>query len=172
MLVAVRTVGVEEELLVVDPSGRPVPLGPAALEVAARRGEGETVEEHDRAERGDDEAGGGDPVGRLVPELKTQQLEFGTRVCTVLDDVAADLRHWRGGAGPPRPARRGPPGPLPPPSPPGPPPAPPRRRPPPGGGPACALPAPAALNVPNYASRPLREPFVPQPGTPPADLLR
>jgi glutamate---cysteine ligase / carboxylate-amine ligase len=98
MLVAVRTVGVEEELLVVDPSGRPVPLGPAALEVAARRGEGETVEEHDRAERGDDEAGGGDPVGRLVPELKTQQLEFGTRVCTGLDDVAADLRHWRGRA--------------------------------------------------------------------------
>ncbi len=98
MLVGVRTVGVEEELLVVDPSGRPVPLGPAALEVAARHGEGETVEEHDRAERGDDEAGGGDPVGRLVPELKTQQLEFGTRVCTGLDDVAADLRHWRGRA--------------------------------------------------------------------------
>ncbi|SES71773.1 carboxylate-amine ligase [Geodermatophilus poikilotrophus] len=98
MLVAVRTVGVEEELLVVDPSGRPVPLGPAALEVAARRGEGETVEEHDRAGRGDDEAGGGDPVGRLVPELKTQQLEYGTRVCSGLDDVTADLRHWRGRA--------------------------------------------------------------------------
>lgn len=93
MLVGVRTVGVEEELLVVDPSGRPVPLGPAALEVAARRGEGETVEQHDRAERGDDEAG--DPRGSLVPELKAQQLEFGTRVCTGLDDVAADLRHWR-----------------------------------------------------------------------------
>ncbi len=98
MLIGMRTVGVEEELLVVDPAGRPVPLGPAALEVAARRGEGETVAEHDRAEQGDDEAGGsgaGDPVGRLVPELKAQQLEFGTRVCTALDDVAADLRHWR-----------------------------------------------------------------------------
>jgi hypothetical protein len=45
----VRTVGVEEELLVVDPSGTPVPWAPAALRVAARRGEGETVEEHDRA---------------------------------------------------------------------------------------------------------------------------
>ncbi|SHN59122.1 carboxylate-amine ligase [Geodermatophilus obscurus] len=98
MLIGVRTVGVEEELLVVDPSGRPVPLGPAALEAAARRGEGETVEEHERAEHGDGAAGGGDPVGRLVPELKTQQLEFGTRVCTALDDVAADLRHWRGRA--------------------------------------------------------------------------
>ncbi|MGY1683475.1 glutamate--cysteine ligase [Geodermatophilus sp. SYSU D01176] len=97
MLVGVRTVGVEEELLVVDPSGRPVPLGPAALEVAARRGEGETVEQHDRAERADDapDGGTGDPVARLVPELKAQQLEFGTRVCTALDDVAADLRHWR-----------------------------------------------------------------------------
>src|SRR3954468_22800999 len=82
----VRTVGVEEELLVVDPAGRPVPLGPAALEVAARRGEGETVAEHDRADReGDDHqrgddapsdaAGEGDPRGQLVPELKAQQLE-------------------------------------------------------------------------------------------------
>src|SRR3712207_8011694 len=96
MLVGVRTVGVEEELLVVDPSGRPVPLGPAALEVAARRGEGETVEEHDRAEREDgDTRAVDDPAARLVPELKAQQLEFGTRVCTVLEDVAADLRHWR-----------------------------------------------------------------------------
>ncbi|MGY1623025.1 glutamate--cysteine ligase [Geodermatophilus sp. SYSU D00965] len=101
-----RTVGVEEELLVVDPGGRPVPLGPAALEIAARRGEGETVAEHDRADRdledrrprddarsdaGDD----GDPRGQLVPELKAQQLEFATRVCTGLADVSADLRHWR-----------------------------------------------------------------------------
>src|ERR687894_845625 len=101
MLVGVRTVGVEEELLVVDPAGRPVPLGPAALEVAARRGEGETVEQHDRAEQADDAVG--DPRGSLVPELKAQQLEFGTRVCTGLDDVAADLRHWRGRGGAPGP---------------------------------------------------------------------
>ena len=37
--------GVEEELLVVDRQGRPLPLGPEALEVAVRRGQGETVEE-------------------------------------------------------------------------------------------------------------------------------
>src|SRR3954449_7286031 len=84
----VRTVGVEEELLVVDPDGRPVPLGPEALEVAARRGQGETVEQHD-ADDGSTEA------AHLVPELKAQQVEFGTRVCRTLDEVARELRHWR-----------------------------------------------------------------------------
>lgn len=94
-----RTVGVEEELLVVDPAGAPVPLAPEALEVAARRGEGETVQEHDLAERSDAPPGtdaGGAPSGpRLVPELKEQQIELGTRVCRDLDEVAAELRHWR-----------------------------------------------------------------------------
>jgi carboxylate-amine ligase len=84
----VRTLGVEEELLVVDPGGRPVPLGPEALEVAARRGQGETVEEHDRDE-------GGAEGAHLVPELKAQQLELGTRVCRTLEQVAAELRSWR-----------------------------------------------------------------------------
>jgi carboxylate-amine ligase len=93
----VRTVGVEEELLVVDPAGNPVPLGPEALQVAARRGEGETVEDHDRAEQAlsadnDDDA---DPGAQLVPELKEQQIELGTRVCKELSEVAAELRHWR-----------------------------------------------------------------------------
>jgi glutamate---cysteine ligase / carboxylate-amine ligase len=89
----VRTVGVEEELLVVDPAGRPVPLGPEALEVASRRGEGEDAAEHDRAEREDtdDETHG----AHLMPELKAQQLELGTRVCTTLTEVEAELRHWR-----------------------------------------------------------------------------
>jgi carboxylate-amine ligase len=94
----VRTVGVEEELLVVDSTGMPAPLGPDALEVAARRGEGETVEEHDRADRAD---GASDPPrrapggARLVPELKEQQVELGTRVCSTLEEVAGELRHWR-----------------------------------------------------------------------------
>lgn len=89
-----RTVGVEEELLVVDPSGRPVPLGPDALEVAARRGEGEDVEEHDRAER-EHAPADESTAASLVPELKAQQLEFGTAVCTGLADIDAELRHWR-----------------------------------------------------------------------------
>ena len=92
-----RTVGVEEELLVVDPSGRPVPLGPDALAVAARRGEGEDAEQHDRAEREDipaDES----TAAHLMPELKAQQLELGTAVCSTLAEVDAELRHWRGRA--------------------------------------------------------------------------
>jgi carboxylate-amine ligase len=89
----VRSVGVEEELLVVDPSGVPVPKGPEALEVAARRGEGEDAAEHDLVERGlaEDDA---DP-GHLMPELKAQQIELGTRVCTDLAGIEKELRHWR-----------------------------------------------------------------------------
>ena len=93
-----RTVGVEEELLVVDPSGTPVPLGPEVLQAASRRGEGETVEEHDRAEQAPDGGGSAAPEPRLVPELKEQQIELGTSVCAELAEVAAELRHWRGRA--------------------------------------------------------------------------
>src|SRR5918993_763063 len=91
---AVRTVGVEEELLVVDASGHPVPLGPAALEIASRRGEGETPEEHDRAER-DERTADAPGAAHLVPELKAQQLELGTPVCRTLDEVDRELRFWR-----------------------------------------------------------------------------
>jgi carboxylate-amine ligase len=87
----VRSIGVEEELLVVDPAGRPVPLGPEALEVAARRGEGETAEEHDRENGADDEKS----AAHLVPELKAQQIELGTRVCTTLAEIESELRFWR-----------------------------------------------------------------------------
>jgi carboxylate-amine ligase len=91
----VRTVGVEEELLVVDERGVPVPLGPDALTVAAHRGEGESAEQHDRAER----TGTEPPAGaRLMPELKAQQVELGTAVCRTLDEVDRELRHWRGRA--------------------------------------------------------------------------
>lgn len=88
-----RTVGVEEELLVVDADGIPVPQAPEALTVAARRGEGEDVEQHDRAERGEET--GVPDTARLMPELKAQQLELGTPVCTTLGEVHDQLRHWR-----------------------------------------------------------------------------
>jgi glutamate---cysteine ligase / carboxylate-amine ligase len=83
---------VEEELLVVDPTGHPVPLGPEALEAAARRGEGEDVEQHERAEHGEADTPSG---AHLMPELKAQQVELGTEVCRTLDQVTAELRHWR-----------------------------------------------------------------------------
>ncbi len=87
--------GVEEELLVVDASGVPVPLGPAALDIASGRGEGETVAEHDRPDSRARSTGAGSPGARLMPELKAQQLELGTRVCTDLAEIDDDLRHWR-----------------------------------------------------------------------------
>jgi carboxylate-amine ligase len=83
-------VGVEEELLVVDTGGRPVPLGPAALEVAARRGEGETAEQHDSDGEPDEES-----AAHLMPELKAQQIELGTPVCATLAEVGTELRFWR-----------------------------------------------------------------------------
>jgi carboxylate-amine ligase len=90
----VRSIGVEEELLVVDPTGRPQPLGPHALEIAARRGEAETAEEHDREDGADYEGS----AAHLMPELKAQQIELGTRVCTTLAEIDAELRFWRGRA--------------------------------------------------------------------------
>jgi carboxylate-amine ligase len=93
-----RTVGVEEELLVVNEAGLPVPWSPQALDVAARRGDGETVEEHDRAEQKGDDHGVDDQeesAAHLMPELKAQQIELGTEVCSTLTEVGARLRHWR-----------------------------------------------------------------------------
>src|SRR4051794_20663031 len=91
----VRTVGVEEELLVVDAGGRPVPLGPDALEIASRRGEGESPQEHDPAERGDDQPGDEATTAHLMPEPKAQQLELRTSVCRSLPEVEKELRFWR-----------------------------------------------------------------------------
>jgi carboxylate-amine ligase len=88
----VRTVGVEEELLVVDAAGVPVPLGPDALVVASRRGEGESAAEHDRAEHEESDRS---PDAHLVPELKAQQVELGTPVCAGLAEVHEEIRRWR-----------------------------------------------------------------------------
>ncbi len=67
-----RTIGVEEELLLVDPdSGAPVAVAGSVLAV------------------GDD---------GLEAELQQQQIEIGTRPCETLDGVADELRHWRSAA--------------------------------------------------------------------------
>jgi glutamate---cysteine ligase / carboxylate-amine ligase len=73
----VRTVGVEEEFLLVDPgSGRPLAIG--GLVLAGTPGPTE-----------DDDGAG------LTGELQREQLETGTRPCTDLDELGAELRWAR-----------------------------------------------------------------------------
>lgn len=67
-----RTIGVEEELLLVDPeTGAPVAVAGSVLAV------------------GDD---------GLEAELQQQQIEIGTRPCETLSEIADELRHWRSAA--------------------------------------------------------------------------
>ncbi|MEU5161206.1 glutamate--cysteine ligase [Streptomyces sp. NPDC020875] len=75
----VRSVGVEEELLLVDAvSGEPRALATAVLAAAAReRSEGEEVFE---------------------AELHRQQVEFATSPCTAMGELAEEIRHCRGEA--------------------------------------------------------------------------
>ncbi|MET7645911.1 glutamate--cysteine ligase [Streptomyces sp. NPDC005426] len=70
-----RTVGVEEELLLVDAqSGEPQALSTAVLALAERRAEGESVFES---------------------ELHDQQLEFGTEPRAVMSELADEILRWR-----------------------------------------------------------------------------
>ncbi|MFF3787930.1 glutamate--cysteine ligase [Streptomyces sp. NPDC001933] len=71
----VRTVGVEEELLLVDAqSGEPRALSTAVLAVAERRSEGDSAFE---------------------PELHHQQLEFATEPRSDMRELADEIRRWR-----------------------------------------------------------------------------
>ncbi|MBV8540619.1 MAG: glutamate--cysteine ligase [Pseudonocardiales bacterium] len=73
----VRSVGVEEELLLVDPdSGRALALSSAVLR---------------------DVADGADQA--LTAELMCQQIETNTRPCVKLDELAREVRRWRHAAG-------------------------------------------------------------------------
>lgn len=68
-----RTVGVEEELLLVDPaSGRPRGMAEAVLQAA--------------------------PEGSLDEELQCEQVETGTVPVTTSDGLAGELRRWRAAA--------------------------------------------------------------------------
>lgn len=74
-----RSVGVEEELLLVDPeSGEPRALSAAVLAVA---------------DRASDRAGADDHT--FEKELHGQQLEFATHPCTGMDDLANEIVRWR-----------------------------------------------------------------------------
>ena len=83
----VRSIGIEEELLIVDPEdGRPLSLAGRVLRCA----ETSAAAEHN---------GGshriGEPGGRLGPELQQQQLETNTPPRTDLAVLEEDLRSWR-----------------------------------------------------------------------------
>ncbi|MFJ3901103.1 glutamate--cysteine ligase [Streptomyces sp. NPDC090025] len=76
-----RTFGVEEELILVDPgSGVPRPLAPSVTEIAAWH-----ADVRPRGERGE-------PV---KPELFCEMLEIGTRPCLTADELAEQLRQAR-----------------------------------------------------------------------------
>lgn len=84
--VTVRSVGVEEELLLVDPrTGQPRAVAGSVLradqEAAAR-------------EAGPGAAGDDGPEA-LTYELQRQQLETNTRPCHSLDELGRELRRWR-----------------------------------------------------------------------------
>ncbi|MDX6336170.1 MAG: glutamate---cysteine ligase / carboxylate-amine ligase [Streptosporangiaceae bacterium] len=93
----VRSVGVEEELLLVEPdTGRPRAVAAAVLRAGDAAG---------GPEAGGPEAGGpgtgSAPAGQeqeLEYELKLQQVETNTRPCTTLDELEGELRRARAAA--------------------------------------------------------------------------
>ena len=87
-----RTLGIEEELLVVDAdSGKPSAAADRVIRRAPRRLEQVGGEETRRPED--------EPGGHVGPELQQQQLEIDTPPRTGLADLDRDLRAWRAAAG-------------------------------------------------------------------------
>ena len=89
----VRSIGVEEELLIVEPgTGRPRALAGAVIRAAGRGaaepGAGEPCADEPSA----GEPGAAQPV---VFELQEQQLEIDTRPCHSLDELSRELRRCR-----------------------------------------------------------------------------
>ena len=92
----VRSVGVEEELLIVEPgTGRPRALAGAVIR-AAGRGAAEAGAGEPRAD--EPSAGEPDAVQPLEFELQEQQLEIDTRPCHSLDELSRELRRCRAAA--------------------------------------------------------------------------
>ena len=84
----IRTVGVEEELLVVDAeSGRPLSVAERVLRKAT------SSEELEKAGLSEDETS---PGGTVEAELKRQQVETDTPPRTDLADLDKDVCSWRG----------------------------------------------------------------------------
>ncbi|MBA3783825.1 MAG: carboxylate--amine ligase, partial [Nocardioides sp.] len=76
-----RTMGVEEELLIVDGNGEPRAVAAAALRAI------------DESQQATDSQG--DVTGAVVGELMLQQLETGTRPCRTLAELSDELATWR-----------------------------------------------------------------------------
>ncbi|MFD5142083.1 glutamate--cysteine ligase [Streptomyces sp. NPDC058401] len=87
-----RSVGVEEELLLVDArSGEPLALSGALLAAADR-----SVE---RQPEGDGDGNGGEPQGHTFEkELQEEQLEFATKPVTEMGELLKEITRWRGEA--------------------------------------------------------------------------
>lgn len=86
----VRSVGVEEELLLVAPdSGRPLAVAESALRAASEAASGEAADEDHR----DGDEGG--PQSELQFELQRQQLETSTKPCLSLTELRAELGRGR-----------------------------------------------------------------------------
>ncbi|MFD8142869.1 glutamate--cysteine ligase [Streptomyces sp. NPDC059708] len=76
----VRTVGVEEELLLVDArTGDPLALSAAVMSAASREGNGRD----------------GPAAGALESELKCEQVEFATRPVLRMEELAGEIVRWR-----------------------------------------------------------------------------
>jgi carboxylate-amine ligase len=85
--VTARSVGVEEELLLVDPAtGHATAVATAVIKAAETPAAGPPGGDHD------DRA---DPAAELEFELKLEQLETGTRPCVSLDDLSREVRRCR-----------------------------------------------------------------------------
>jgi carboxylate-amine ligase len=75
-----RQVGVEEELLLVDPgTGRPKAVARTAIRRAAADGPRDDAE----------------PGGVVEEELQQEQIETDTRPCLTLEEVRGEVRRWR-----------------------------------------------------------------------------
>jgi carboxylate-amine ligase len=85
----IRTVGVEEEMLLVDPpSGRALAVGSRLLAAATAdlTGGGLPMDAAD---------GSGAVVGAIEAEFQQQMIEVHTRPVERLDDLETEVRHWR-----------------------------------------------------------------------------
>ncbi len=87
----VRTIGVEEELLIVDVDGGPRAVAAAALRAIEPPTDTSGSDHDDDRDDGDDDGAGGAVVG----ELMLQQLETGTKPCRTLAELSDELATWR-----------------------------------------------------------------------------